>query len=58
VFDLSEVGILERCDYYINKAIEENVPKECIFLVGNKMDIPHEGAEAGKELAARYEINY
>lgn len=48
VFDLSELSTLERCDYYISKALEENVPKECIFLVGNKIDIPHEGTERGK----------
>lgn len=58
VFDLSEIGTLERCDYYINKALEENVPKECIFLVGNKTDIPHDGSEAARDLAQKYEINY
>ena len=54
VFDLADPSTLERCDYYINKALEENVPKECIYLVGNKSDIPHEQAEAGKAFAQKY----
>lgn len=54
MFDLADPTSLERCDYYISKALEERVPKECVFLVGNKADIPHESAAAGKDLAARY----
>jgi small GTP-binding protein len=27
VFDLADPVSLERCDYYLNKALEENVPK-------------------------------
>lgn len=58
VFDISDDTSLERCDYYLNKALEENVPKDCIYLVGNKNDIPHSDNEKGKELAAKYEVNY
>jgi len=38
---LSDPSTIEKCDYYINKALEENIPKECIFLVGNKSDVIH-----------------
>ena len=34
------------------------MPKECIYLVGNKLDIPHSAGERGREIAAKYEINY
>ncbi len=58
VFDLSDESTIERCDYYLSKAQEENIPKECIFLIGNKSDIEQNSADKGKHLAGRYEVNY
>jgi hypothetical protein len=42
VFDLADDSTTERCDYYLTKALEENIPKECVYLVGNKSDVMHE----------------
>jgi small GTP-binding protein len=42
VFDLTDPTTLERCDFYLNKALEENIPKECIYLLGNKSDLEHD----------------
>lgn len=59
VFDLSDITSLEKCEYYLNKAIEENIPRECIYLVGNKKDIlKNLTVEEGRSLAERFEINY
>jgi small GTP-binding protein len=44
VFDLSDEASVERSDYYVNKALEEGISKECIFFVGNKSDIEHQPA--------------
>ena len=41
VFDLSDESTIERCDYYLNKALEEGISKECIFFIGNKSDMEH-----------------
>ena len=56
VFDLSDESSVERCDYYLNKALEEDIAKECIFFVGNKSDMEHAPAEKAKDLASKYEV--
>ena len=58
MFDLAEEGSVERCDYYLNKALEEGIHKECIFLVGNKKDVEHGEPEKAREMAKRYEVQY
>jgi Ras-related protein Rab-5C len=58
VFDLSDLATLERCEYYVNRALEENIPKECVILVGNKDDVPHEHSNLGKDFADKYEVQY
>ena len=49
---------MERCDYYINKALEEGIAKECIFFIGNKCDVDHPPAEKAQDLAKKYEVEY
>jgi small GTP-binding protein len=39
VFDLTDPVSLERCDFYLSKALEENIPRDCIYLIGNKSDL-------------------
>ena len=54
MFDISDPSTPERCDYYINKALEEGIAKECIFFVGNKSDVEHQPPEIAKNLAEKY----
>jgi len=58
VFDLSDDSTIERCDYYLAKALEENIPSECIYFVGNKSDVKHEKNVRASELAERYKVQY
>ena len=57
VYDLADASSLDACHYYLTKAMEENIPQECIYLVGNKQDLPHSG-EQGQQLALKFEVNY
>ena len=60
VFDLSVPETLTKCEYYIDKALEEEIEKECIVLVGNKGDIEgcEENQKAGEEFAEKFGIKY
>ena len=48
VFDLSDESTINRCDYYIQKALEQNITKDCIYLVGNKSDISKMPSETAR----------
>jgi small GTP-binding protein len=54
VFDLSNDASLDSCDYYINKAMDENIPKKCIYLIGNKSDMGNADNEKARAIANKY----
>jgi small GTP-binding protein len=39
VYDLNDTSTLVKCDYFLEKAFDESIPKSCIFLIGNKKDL-------------------
>lgn len=65
VYDLSDPSSLEKADYYLTKATEEDIPISCTFLVGNKVDLLGEEepssnslAKEGAEKAEKYGVEH